>query len=426
MSFFFDMIAAALAFFYQLVPSYGFAIIALTLVVMIVLTPLTLKGTRSMMMMQQLQPEMKKLQSKYKDDRQKLNEELLKFYKENNINPVGGCLPLLIQMPVFLVLYNVLRGLTQRVPSLGSNVGWVSGQTGVGLPVSKPPTVLNNFVPQYLPQDSKMYQNLSQTNTMPFAEFGFLNLSESCSDALRQGIVHALPYVVLIAIVGVSGFVQQRQIQGRTPNSQIPQQQQQIMKIMPIFLPVISFGLPSGLVVYFAVSNLYRIGQQWFISRSIYGIKRGEKPDNLSGTKAGSTAKTAAGAKKAATKADAKADAIKTTATKTSGAKTSAAKAPATKTNGTKTNGTKTNGAKTAPAKTNGVAASNGGRNGNGNGAKTPASGRSSDATNEARPAKASGTKTPPDDPKATPPTRESPAAPPPTLQPRARKNKKR
>ena len=82
-----------------------------------------------MLMMQQLQPEMKKLQSKYKDDRQKLNEELLKFYKENNINPVGGCLPLLVQTPVFLVLYSVLRGLTLRVPVDGHRTsGRVTGQ----------------------------------------------------------------------------------------------------------------------------------------------------------------------------------------------------------------------------------------------------------------------------------------------------------
>ena len=77
---------------------------------MVVLTPLTLKGTRSMMVLQALQPEMKKLQAQYKDDRQKLNEEMLKFYKENNINPLAGACPLLVQMPVFLVLYRVLRG----------------------------------------------------------------------------------------------------------------------------------------------------------------------------------------------------------------------------------------------------------------------------------------------------------------------------
>src|SRR5947199_8408620 len=111
---FFAPLAEALAFFYQLVPNYGIAIAMLTLAVMIVLTPLTLKGTRSMMVLQALQPEMKKIQAQYKDDRQKLNEELLKFYKENNINPLGGCLPLLIQLPVFIILYNVLRGLTRN------------------------------------------------------------------------------------------------------------------------------------------------------------------------------------------------------------------------------------------------------------------------------------------------------------------------
>ncbi len=273
---FFELIARVLAFYYELIPSFGFAIIALTLTVMVILTPLTLKGTRSMMMMQQLQPEMKKLQSKYKDDRQQLNEELMKFYKENNINPLGGCLPLLVQMPVFIVLYNVLRGLTLRVPL--PNPGFVSGQLAVGQTPTRPPNV--NFDPAYLDHNSSMYQTMSQTNVLMF--FG-MDLSESCSEALQRGIVHALPYMVLIAIVGVSGFVQQRQIQGRNPNAQINPQQQTIMKIMPIFLPVISFGLPSGLVLYFAVSNLYRIGQQWFISRSIYGIKRGEKPAGGSG-----------------------------------------------------------------------------------------------------------------------------------------------
>ena len=77
---------------------------------------------------------------------------------------------------------------------------------------------------------------------------------------------------MLIAIVAVSGFVQQRQIQGRNPSAQTNSQQQMIMKIMPFFLPVISFGLPAGLVIYFVVSNLYRIGQQAFISKSIYGV----------------------------------------------------------------------------------------------------------------------------------------------------------
>jgi YidC/Oxa1 family membrane protein insertase len=268
---FFTFFATVLAFFYDLTGNYAVAIILLTLCVMIIVTPLTLKGTRSMMMMQQLQPDMKKIQARYKDDRQKLNEELLKFYKENNINPVGGCLPLLVQAPVFLVLYQVLRGLTRRVSDLGSNAGWEVGQQvvqGTNFVPSKPPSLVRTFDPAFLDQSSQMYQDLSQSTQM--RAFG-LDLSESASQAFSTGFAHALPFLVLIAIVAVTGVLQQRQIQGRNPNSQVNPQQQMIMKIMPIFLPVISFGLPAGLVLYFAVSNMYRIGQQAFISHSIYG-----------------------------------------------------------------------------------------------------------------------------------------------------------
>ena len=266
---FFKAFATVLAFFYDLTGNYALAIVLLTLVVMVVVTPLTLKGTRSMMVMQQLQPEMRKIQTRYKDDRQKLNEELLKFYKENNINPLGGCLPLLVQMPVFLVLYQVLSGLTRRVSDLGAAVGWGTEQFSLGVDLSKVPSYERVFDPAWISPSSKMYQDLSVSTQMN--AFG-LDLSESASKALQQGIVHALPFLVLILIVAVSGFVQQRQIQGRNTGVQTNSQQQMIMKIMPFFLPVISFGLPSGLVIYFVVSNLYRIGQQAFISKSIYGV----------------------------------------------------------------------------------------------------------------------------------------------------------
>jgi YidC/Oxa1 family membrane protein insertase len=266
---FFKAFASVLAFFYDTTGNYAVAIILLTLVVMIIVTPLTLKGTRSMMVMQQLQPEMKKIQTRYKDDRQKLNEELLKFYKENSINPLGGCLPLLVQMPVFLVLYQVLSGLTRRASDLGANAGWVSSQFGLGETPTKVPAFERVFDPNWINPSTKMYQDLSSSYRME--AFG-LDLSESASKAMNQGIAHALPFLVLIVIVAITGFIQQRQIQGRTTGAQTNSQQQMIMKIMPFFLPVISFGLPAGLVLYFAVSNIYRIGQQAFISKSIYGI----------------------------------------------------------------------------------------------------------------------------------------------------------
>src|SRR2546426_9225329 len=85
-----------LAWLYDVIPSYGVAIVLLTVAVRLVLYPLTVKQTKSMQAMQRVQPELKRLQQKYKSDRQKLNEEMMKFYKENNINPLAGCLPLLL------------------------------------------------------------------------------------------------------------------------------------------------------------------------------------------------------------------------------------------------------------------------------------------------------------------------------------------
>ncbi len=316
MSVFFDVIAALLAYIYSLWNNYAWAISGLTMLIMLALTPLTLKGTRSMMVMQQLQPEMKKIQTRYKDDRQKLNEELLKFYKENDINPLGGCLPLLVQMPVFIVLYAVLRGLTRRTSPTGFNFGFTGGQLGKAVTLVPPPTPVIPasgahcatptatpgacFDPSYLKHQTDLYQSLSHSTTMNALG---MNLAESASKAVGSGAYHAAPYVILIAIVGVTGWVQQKQIQGRTPNAQVPQQQQAVMKIMPFFLPIISIGLPAGLVLYFAVSNTYRVAQQWFIGRSIYGPAEAEqKVGAVKGDSSGSTASTGSSTKAASTK----------------------------------------------------------------------------------------------------------------------------
>ena len=116
----YNAMGAVLAFIYSIVPNLGVAIILLTLVVMLILYPLTAKQARSMIAMQRVQPEIKKLQAKYKGDRQKLNEEMMKFYQENKINPLAGCLPLVVQLPIFFVLYRVLRTPWQHVPKTGS------------------------------------------------------------------------------------------------------------------------------------------------------------------------------------------------------------------------------------------------------------------------------------------------------------------
>ncbi|MDQ2648065.1 MAG: YidC/Oxa1 family membrane protein insertase [Actinomycetota bacterium] len=238
----FEVTANTLSFFYDLVPNYAVAIALLTLVVMVVTTPFTLKGTRSMIQMQRLQPELRKLQLKHKDDRQKLNEEMMALYQENKINPLGGCLPLLLQAPIFFILFQVVQGLT-RV-----------GEDGT-------------FNPKHLDDTSKLFTKLDGAEKM--MAFG-VDLAESASKSLGEGFGHGFPHVVLVAIVAVTSYYQQKQIQGRNPNAEVPPQQKMLMRLMPAMFVVFAFVAPSALVIYFVTSNLYRIGMQAYITRTLY------------------------------------------------------------------------------------------------------------------------------------------------------------
>ena len=264
----FNVIAAVLAWFYGLVPSFGLAIILLTFVVMIVVTPLTLKGTRSMIKMQHLQPEMKKIQTRYKGDRDAMNKEMMAFYQANGINPMGGCLPLFVQAPVFMVLYQVLRGMTRRLSDTGADIGWVAGRLGAAESVSGAPANLQAFYPAYVDPGSELFVDLANETEMLFLGF---DLSRSAGAALSQSVMAAIPCLILILVVFASAWIQQRQIRGRNPDATVNPQQQMLMKVMPFFLPVISFNLDAALVLYFVISNLYRIAQQSYITRTLYG-----------------------------------------------------------------------------------------------------------------------------------------------------------
>src|SRR5690606_26757668 len=218
----FELIANTLNFFYTLVPNYAVAIALLTLVVMVITTPLTLKSTRSMIEMQRLQPQIRRLQAQYKDDRQKLNEELMKFYREHEINPLGGCLPLLIQAPVFSILFWVVRGLTNQ----SSFVGVQKSLADFGIE----PTITDGFRPKYLSHSSELYQSLLGKNEM--TSFG-VDLARSASEALRDNFLAALPYLAIVAVIAVLSWYQQKQIMGRNPNQEMTQQQRMMMRIGP-------------------------------------------------------------------------------------------------------------------------------------------------------------------------------------------------
>lgn len=279
---FFDALASVLNFFYTLVPTgiratagFGLAIMALTVLVMTLITPLTVKSTRSMLQMQRLQPEMKRLQEKHKDDREKLNQELMAFYRENQINPLGGCLPLLAQMPVFIIMYQLLRGLAVRPGGLGSGAGQVVAQSNLGADTT--PWILTNqfFTPEHLNSNTTMYKALSTTSDMNF--FG-MDLSLSAAQAVGKGLIIALPYLLLLVIMLLTGLYQNRQLQARNTSGNVNPQQQMIMKFMPFFLPIFSYGFPAGLALYWCTQNFCRIGTNAYITRSMYRKEHQDDP----------------------------------------------------------------------------------------------------------------------------------------------------
>ncbi len=267
----YTLIAKPLEFFYGLWPNYAGAISLLTLSIMVLLLPLTLKGTRSMLAMQKLQPEMKKLQTKHRDDRQKLNEEMMKFYKENNINPVSGCLPLILQMPVFFVLYRTLYELLNRGP-YGHDMGGAVARSATNAQGGVFED-FGNFFPKHLDMSSDLYLDLHASSEMRSVG---INLAESAQKAFSDGVVVAAPFIVLVLAVTATSYYQQRQIAGRNPAAAAANpQQQMLMKILPLFFAFISLTLPAGIVVYFLVSNLFRIAQQAFITRTMYRDEHG-------------------------------------------------------------------------------------------------------------------------------------------------------
>ncbi|WP_436794068.1 YidC/Oxa1 family membrane protein insertase [Actinospongicola halichondriae] len=252
----FEAAAQVLDFFYAIVPNYAIAIMLMTLLVMLVTTPLTLKGTRGMIKMQLLQPELKKIQEKHKGgDRQEMNAELMAFYQENELNPLGGCLPLLVQAPVFLLLFRLIRGLTRT--------------TVEACPESVTDAAQKCFDPQYLDHTSSLYQDLVGRTEMK--SFG-LDLAQSTSDALGESIIHGMPYLILILLMIGAQYLQQKQVSARNPDGGMAMPQQKILlRVMPAFFGVISINFPAALVVYWVTSSVYRIGLQAYITRSLYG-----------------------------------------------------------------------------------------------------------------------------------------------------------
>jgi YidC/Oxa1 family membrane protein insertase len=218
-----EAIFSALQFLYDITGDYGLAIILLTVAIRLLMIPLTVKQTRSMYEMQRIQPKIKELQKKYKNDKEKLQEETLKFYQENKVNPFGGCLPLLLQMPVFIALYQVLGG-TPENPGLFL-------QYVESLPEAEQAVVTQGWI---------ILPDLTATPVSIWAADGF---------------VAVIPYALLVILFGLSIWLPQFLMPGEA-------QQKQIAMIMAVFMLYIGWISPAGVLVYWVTSSVLGIAQQ--------------------------------------------------------------------------------------------------------------------------------------------------------------------
>ena len=209
------LLLAIIGFFFSIFKNWGISIILLSITVYITCFPLTAKSTKSMKKMQEIQPQLEVLKEKYKDNPQRFQKETMELYREYNVNPMSGCFPIFLQMPVFISLYQILYRL---VDLKGANFLWISD-------LSKPDYLI----------------------TFP------INLP-----IIGNGL-HLLP-ILMAALT----FAQQKMT---TPKAQMTEQQKNMIIIMPAILLVIFYSFPSGLVLYWMTNSILTTSYQYFLKR---------------------------------------------------------------------------------------------------------------------------------------------------------------
>ncbi|MCL6473199.1 MAG: YidC/Oxa1 family membrane protein insertase [Firmicutes bacterium] len=196
-----------LFFFHNnIVSDFGMAIVLLTVLVRVVILPLTIKQTKSMYEMQKLQPKLRALQEKYKDNKEKLQQEMMKFYAENKVNPFGGCLPLILQLPIFFALFRMLITTKELVSA-------------------------TSF-------------------------FGIFVLGMTPGKALGAGVGTFIPYLLLILLLAVTTYLPQKMM------TSDPQQQKMGLYMTPLMV-FIGWTLPAGALIYWVTTNLWTMAQQY-------------------------------------------------------------------------------------------------------------------------------------------------------------------
>ncbi|MBO5454387.1 MAG: YidC/Oxa1 family membrane protein insertase [Clostridia bacterium] len=256
----FDMLISTplgyiISFIYSFVQNYGFTIILFTIVVKILLAPLMVKQQKSMVQMQKLQPELQKLQKKYANDKDRLNQETVKLYQDHKVNPAGGCLPLLIQLPIIIGLYNVIQSPVKYIMHIGAEniqkiiklIGF-TGKDQIGLA-----TAMAENTELILEKLSISF------NPINFEFFG-LNLADK-PEFSTFNLLWIIPALSALTAY-ISSYVSAK-ISGNT-------QQNEQMKSMNIVMPLMSayfcFILPAGVGLYWIMSNVMQMILQCIIT----------------------------------------------------------------------------------------------------------------------------------------------------------------
>ena len=230
-----ELLLTILEFFYGLTNSFGLAIVLLTVAVRIVLYPLNQKQMTSMQQMQKIQPRLKVLQEKYANDKEKLNQETMRLYKENKVNPAAGCLPLLVQLPILILLFNVLRTYD------------FAGTSFLGI-------ILGSSTTAGLAQAVGVAAD-------PTGNYGVMSV---LTGILKNpaGLSNAGLYIGnLILLIGISflTWAQQKLSSGTNP------QMAMMNTIMPFFMAFICLSMPGGVMLYWGLSSLMGVVQQYFV-----------------------------------------------------------------------------------------------------------------------------------------------------------------
>lgn len=224
-----NALGGALAFFFDLTPSYGLSIILLTVAVNLLLFPLTLKQTRSTRAFQAIQPEVRRIQKEMKETPQEMQKELMRVQREAGATPGGCLLPLVVQFPIWLALFRVLSE------------------------------------PTHIPAESALRAAIESGQT----RFLGMDLGLRVSEAVSQGILTGLPYLLMLAVMIATQYVQQWHATAGQVRPDNPQAAatQAVTKIMPLFIGFVSYNFPAGLVLYWMTGNIFRLGQQVVIFR---------------------------------------------------------------------------------------------------------------------------------------------------------------